>query len=52
MKFPSAYSRAGLVLVLMRGDSGGLLDARDAVVREGVENSVSDAKREQSVSEE
>jgi hypothetical protein len=32
------------------GDSGGLLEARDAVVREGVENSVSDAKREQSVS--
>jgi hypothetical protein len=33
------------------GDSGGLLEAREAVVREGVENSVSEAKREQSVSE-
>jgi hypothetical protein len=26
-------------------DSGGLLEAREAVVREGVENAVSEAKR-------
>lgn len=45
-------SRAGLSVYDMRGDSGGLLDAREVVVREGVENSVSEAKREQSVSEE
>lgn len=44
------YSSAGLVLLLV-GDSGGLLEAREAVVREGVEISVSEAKREQSVSE-
>jgi hypothetical protein len=42
----------GLSVYGMRGDSGGLLDAREAAVREGVENSVSEAKREQSVSEE
>jgi len=45
-------SNGGLSVYGIRGDSGGLLDAREAVVREGVENSVSEAKREQSVSEE
>jgi len=54
MKLSSACacSSAGLSVYGMRGESGGLLDAREAVVREGVENSVSEAKREQSVSEE
>jgi hypothetical protein len=33
------------------GDSGGLLEAWETVVREGVENAISEAKREQSVSE-
>jgi len=45
-------SNGGLSVQGIRGDSDGLLDAREAVVREGVENSVSEAKREQSVSEE
>ncbi|KAG2059950.1 hypothetical protein BDR06DRAFT_1062800 [Suillus hirtellus] len=44
-------ARLGLVVLLLAGDSGGVLEVREAVVREGVENSVSDMKREQSVSE-